>query len=224
MPATKKNSYEMGVNDDLVNVALNVDINRRGMDKVFCEVSGSDLLIKVGSIIESNGDIYVVDTADLVVALSDGYLVFDDSVPEFKIINSETAEIDEEKCGYYRPSPNETERVTRWDILGSEIFINEERDGYKPLTGTRKNEGDLDIFGKLLFSGASGAYDSGSIPFTLPAGMCMVELQGSFTISVVGDGGTVTTSTQSFFFGTLVSDGTNVTVAGTGTYELVEIG
>ena len=151
MPATKKNTYEIGVNNDISNLANNVDYNRLGEDKVIIEVSGPNLLIKNGSIIEANGALWVVDSGDLSITLADGYLVFDDSTGNFSIVNSETAELDPDRAGYYRPSPNDTQRVTRWDISGTDLIVNATRQLFYDKLKL-KIEADLEVENDLTVS------------------------------------------------------------------------
>jgi hypothetical protein len=139
MAITKQNTYEIGVNNDISNLSVNVDRNRLGEDKIILEVSGSDLLIKVGSLIEANGSLWAVDTSDISITLADGYLVFDDAVPEFKIIDAETAELDPTRAGFYRPAPNDTEKVTRWDISGTDLILNVNRQLYHEKTNSKAN-------------------------------------------------------------------------------------
>lgn len=149
MPATKKNTYEIGVNNDISNVANNVDYNRLGTDQVIIEISGPNLLIKNGSLIEANGSLWAVDSGDLSIPLADGYLVFDDSTGDFSIINSEVAVLDPERAGFYRPSPNDTQRVARWDISGTDLILNITRQLYTESTNKTKLEGALETGGKI---------------------------------------------------------------------------
>lgn len=81
MGITQKNSY--GENSDLSNLSENVDLNRLNDDKSFLTVSfaGSPATatIKVGSVIEVNGNVYAIDTADethLFTSATDNYLGF----------------------------------------------------------------------------------------------------------------------------------------------------
>jgi DUF4097 and DUF4098 domain-containing protein YvlB len=77
--------------------------------------------------------LYVVDTADESITRSDGYLVFEEDglgSGSFSIVNSETAELREDKNGWYRPSPNDDQKVLRWDIDGTDLIINLERQLY----------------------------------------------------------------------------------------------
>lgn len=86
MAVTKTNDYNIATNADLGNVLNNVDLNRIGADLTALELDGSTVKVSVGSIIESQGSLYKVDTAAETptgTASAGAYLFFDDSVPGF---------------------------------------------------------------------------------------------------------------------------------------------
>jgi hypothetical protein len=229
MAITKQNTYEIGVNNDVSNLADNVTLNRLGTDKTFCEISGGNLLIKVGSLIEANGELWAVDTSDISITLADGYLVFDDATPEFKIVNSETAELDPDRVGFYRPSPNDTEKVTRWGILNSELFLSVERGELVPEDGITRFSGFLDISGKLTFEDAKGPKTSGSIGagVFVPEGLVYVATSGTGVSIAVSSSSTDINYSPigGSFFGLMASDGSNIFItASSGTYEFIEVG
>ena len=114
MAFEKKNTYEVGVNNDLTNVVANVDINRVGLDKTVVEYSAPNFIIKAGSLIEANGNVYSV-TSDESITAADGNLCFNESTGFF-IDNVETPVYDPAKGGYYI---NATDRVTRFYLTSS---------------------------------------------------------------------------------------------------------
>lgn len=85
MAITKKNTYVIGSNNDLSNALLNVDLNRIGTDLTQLELDTVPK-VSIGSVIEAEGSIYVVDTAAVTpsgTAEDGAYLFFDPSGPSF---------------------------------------------------------------------------------------------------------------------------------------------
>jgi hypothetical protein len=109
----KKNTYEVGVNNDLSNVVANVDINRVGLDKTVVEYSAPNFIIKAGSLIEANGNVYSV-TSDESITAADGNLCFNESTGFF-IDNVETPVYDPVRTGYYISN----DRVTKHIVFSS---------------------------------------------------------------------------------------------------------
>jgi hypothetical protein len=86
MAIDQKNSYEVGVNSDLTNALLNIDLNRIGGDLTYLENDGGTLKVSVGSLIEANGSIYAVSGSAETpsgTAQDGAYLFFDPSGPSF---------------------------------------------------------------------------------------------------------------------------------------------
>jgi hypothetical protein len=89
MAIVQKNLYMPGQN--LTNLALNVDINRLGVDKSNITVNygtvPATVTIKEGSIIEVNGNVYAIEGADYSFQMSNAthnYITFTDNpVPTF---------------------------------------------------------------------------------------------------------------------------------------------
>jgi hypothetical protein len=122
MAIEQANTYEIGVNNDLTNALAMIDANRVGIDLVSVEYSAPNFLIKVGSLIEANGSLWKVTGSDVSLTAADGNLVFDDSVPEFKIDNTNTPVYDPAKGGYY---VNGTERVSKWELTSTGGILTE---------------------------------------------------------------------------------------------------
>jgi hypothetical protein len=121
MAIVKKNTYVPGSNNDLTNVALNIDLQRLGTDLTHVVYSGGNFLIKVGSLVECNGSLYAVEGADISIAPASGVLIFDSSTLLFSISASAFA-YDATKSGeYITGSP--TKRVCKW-VLGASGSVN----------------------------------------------------------------------------------------------------
>jgi hypothetical protein len=140
MAIEQKNTYVPGSNNDLTNAVANIDINRTGEDLVSVEYSAPNFLIKVGSLIEANGNMYAVTTADESITAADGNLIFNESTG-FAINNVDTPVYDPAKGGYY---VNSTERVTKFRFT---------------------SDGDILEKGKTELPG-SNAYKKSSVSFT----------------------------------------------------------
>ena len=128
MAITKKNLY--GTNSNLNSMSENLDLNRLGDDKSFTTVSFSaspaTATIKVGSVIEVNGDAFAIDTADethLFTSATDNYIGFDGSA----FTNWPTKGTwDTAKQGYYQTGG--LIRTLKWfvDQTNEEVSIDEE--------------------------------------------------------------------------------------------------
>jgi hypothetical protein len=134
MAIEKKNTYVPGSNQDLTNAVANIDINRTGEDLVSVEYSAPNFLIKVGSLIEANGNMYAVTTADESITAADGNLIFNESTG-FAINNVDTPVYDPAKGGYY---VNGTERVTKFRLNSDGTFY-EKNATSKPGTNSLTN-------------------------------------------------------------------------------------
>ena len=62
MAITQQNTYVIGSNNDLTNALNNIDNNRIGTDLTWLENDGGTVKVSVGSLIESQGSLYAVQT------------------------------------------------------------------------------------------------------------------------------------------------------------------
>jgi len=119
MGVTQRNLYLPGQN--LSNLAVNVDDNRLGNDQTDITVNfgttPATVTVKVGSIIEVNGNSYVIDTSDYVFQMSnatDNYITFTDN-PSVAFSSASTkGTFDAQKQGYYQAG--NTTRTLKWYI------------------------------------------------------------------------------------------------------------
>jgi len=124
MGITQKDTYVIGSNADLSNALLNIDLNRIGGDLTYLENDGGTLKVSIGSLIESEGSIYAVDTAAETPtgsAVDGAYLFFDASVPGF-VWSSTAGTYDATRGGLYDGSDRRQCRFrlkssTTWDVL-----------------------------------------------------------------------------------------------------------
>ena len=122
MAVTKTNDYSIATNADLGNVLNNVDLNRIGTDLTFLELDGSTVKVSVGSIIESQGSLYKVDTSAVTptgTATAGAYLFFDDSVPGF-VWSSTAGTYDAARGGIYNPSD---QRQCKFRLISSNEWV-----------------------------------------------------------------------------------------------------
>lgn len=239
MGITKLNEYAPGVNNNLTNLVQNVGYNRLTKDKVICEISGSDLLIKVGSLIESNGAIWEVENSDLSVTLEDGVVYFDDSTGNYVIIDDEPV-FYENRAGFYREGSNE--KATRWQVINSQLYTDDSVQYVSSKGGIRKVSSTLDIIGKLLFSGARGAVSNEGVTsgVKLPSnGLTFVDATwtGNAAAEVSGIGGDIDVdldgglAARTSWIGLVPSDGSMVSItsgpfggSNFTSYKTVEVG
>jgi hypothetical protein len=109
MAVVKKNTYQTGQNS-LIQPLFERGI-LLGRDQTWITFSSPNYVIAVGSEIECNGSLYVVETTDITLAASAGVLVFDDVALAFSI-SALTPAWDPVKGGEYVSA---TKRVCRWD-------------------------------------------------------------------------------------------------------------
>jgi hypothetical protein len=105
----------------LGNVLNNVDLNRIGADLTALELDGGTVKVSVGSIIESQGSLYKVDTAAVTptgTATAGAYLFFDDSVPGF-VWSATAGTYDPARGGIYDASDR---RQCRFYLTSSTTF------------------------------------------------------------------------------------------------------
>src|SRR6056297_2344578 len=122
MAVNKTNDYNIATNADLGNVLNNVDLNRIGADLTYLELDGSTVKVSVGSLIESQGSLYKVDTAAETPtgsATAGAYLFFDDSVPGF-VWSSTAGTYDPARGGIYDVSDR---RQCKWILTSSTDWI-----------------------------------------------------------------------------------------------------
>jgi hypothetical protein len=117
MAIVKKNLFLPGQN--LTNMGLNVDLNAFSDDKTYITVnfgtSPATVSVKVGSIIEANGNRYTIESADYSFQMAnttDNYIVFDGTI--FKSAATKGT-YDTAKQGYYQGGSN-TERAIKWFV------------------------------------------------------------------------------------------------------------
>lgn len=124
MSTDKKNTYVIGSNNDLTNALNNIDYNRIGEDSTIVEWDGSQFLVKVGSSLEVNGNLYAVGTADETIAASSGVVVYNEATGW--AISGDTPVLRADKGGYYLADG--VTRVTRWDVLATgAVYLNASR-------------------------------------------------------------------------------------------------
>jgi hypothetical protein len=134
MATNKKNTYVIGSNNDLTNGLANIDYNRVNTDLTVVEWSGSDFIVKEGSTLEVNGNLYTVESADETISAASGAVVYNESTGW--AISSDTPVLRPDKGGYYLSDG--VTRVTRWDVLSSgSVYINANRQLF--------GEGNVDI-------------------------------------------------------------------------------
>lgn len=123
MAIVKKNTYVPGINNDLNNVLVNVDLGRISVDRTniqFVSYSSPNLTYKIlaGSEIEVNGDLYELTTDETVVfAEANKYLTFDGASFGGSITKGT---YESTKGGFYTDA---THRVLRWRVDFNEYFI-----------------------------------------------------------------------------------------------------
>ena len=132
MSVTKLNTYEIGVNNDLENAMLNIDVNRIGTDLTVLEDDGGTFKVIVGSLIEAEGSVYVVDTGSETPTGTqepEAYLFFDPSVPGFVWSTTRGAwdgtragwydGSDRRMCHFYLTDASEDTPDERWNLLNN---------------------------------------------------------------------------------------------------------
>src|SRR6056297_741154 len=123
MAVNKTNDYNIATNADLGNVLNNVDANRISRDLTYLELDGSTVKVSVGSLIESQGSLYKVDTAAETptgTATAGAYLFFDDSTSSF-VWSSTAGTYDPARGGIYDVSDR---RQCRWILTSSTDWYN----------------------------------------------------------------------------------------------------
>ena len=116
MAIIKKNTYIPGINNDLNNVLVNVDLGRISIDRTniaYVSYSSPNVTYKIlaGSEIEVNGDLYQITTDETVVfAEANKYLLFDGTTFSGSLTKGT---YDATKGGFYTDA---THRVLRWRI------------------------------------------------------------------------------------------------------------
>lgn len=143
MPVTKTNDYDIATNADLGNVLNNVDLNRIGADLTALELDGGTVKVSVGSLIESQGNLYKVDTAAVTptgTAQAGAYLFFDDSVPGF-VWSTTPGTYDPARGGIYDAS---NRRRCQWILLSDSTFYQiDEKNRFSRPAGTIGSLGNL---------------------------------------------------------------------------------
>lgn len=170
MAINKVNLYTPGQN--LTNLANNVDYNRLGIDQTNIEVdfSGSpaQVTIKQGSLIEINGNRYIVQGADYVFTMAgatDNYITFNETTPSFSSTTIKGT-YDDAKAGVYQ-ADNET-RTICWYVDQIEEIFNRDMSLMYPNIGdltTEMNGYKIDndpASALLLFSMSKAATSSGT--------------------------------------------------------------
>jgi hypothetical protein len=148
MAVTKANEYQIGVNNDIGNLANNVDLNRIGADLTALELDGGTVKVSVGSIIESQGSLYKVDTAAVTptgTATAGAYLFFDDSVPGF-VWSSTAGTYDPARGGIYDASAR---RQCRFYLTSSTEWLRVVADDGNDI----RHEGALTVEGAFVADG-----------------------------------------------------------------------
>lgn len=119
MTIQQRNLYLPAQN--LSNLSVNVDDNRLGNDQTDITVdfttSPATVTVKQGSVIEVNGNSYVIDTADEVFQMTnatDNYITFTDNPSTAFGSASGVGTFDSQKQGYYQAG--NTTRTLRWYI------------------------------------------------------------------------------------------------------------
>jgi hypothetical protein len=119
MAITKRNLYLPSQN--LSNLSINVDDNRLGNDQTEIAVNfgttPATVTIKQGSVIEVNGNSYVIDTADEVFQMSnatDNYITFTDNPSAAFGSASSKGTFEAQKQGFYQTG--NLIRTLRWYI------------------------------------------------------------------------------------------------------------
>lgn len=142
MTINKVNNYIPGQN--ITNLANNVDYNRLGMDQTIIEVdftgSPAQVTIKQGSIIEVNGNKYIVQGADYVFTMAgatDNYITFNETIPSFSSTTIKGT-YDNAKAGVYQ-----ADNVTRticWYVNQSDEIYGRDMSLMYPNTGELTTE------------------------------------------------------------------------------------
>jgi|GEM_PF-6355026 len=138
MAIVKVNDYEQGI-QDISNLAENVDNLRLGVDLTWVEKISTTYYVKQGSIIELNGDTYVVQDSDEIITGSAlKYIYFNGSSFSF---SATVPVLDSTKLGYY----NGSNRAIRWVQDAGSVFIDEKNDIY--IVGDLFVDGDINATG-----------------------------------------------------------------------------
>jgi len=165
MSLVKVNNYQQGI-QDISNMAENVDYLRKGIDLSFVEFTGGNYFAKVGSIIEYDGDTYVIQDSDEQITGSisstlTNYILFDGLTFVF---TTSTPVYDNAKNGYYISG----DRVIRMAVFDSAIcnvefearVFNDSIEGDLTVNGTFTadkitSNGDVETISDLISSGST---------------------------------------------------------------------
>lgn len=124
MAITQLNQYSTSQN--IANLANNVDYNRIGEDLTYITVNFTTnvVSIKVGSMIEANGNLYVVQTADYTIGSATGVQYIHFSGTAFTL-STDKGVYDEAKGGYYDTATG-LKRVLKWvvDSTNEDVLSN----------------------------------------------------------------------------------------------------
>lgn len=153
MAVTKQNTYVIGSNNDLSNALAMIDENRIGLDLTWLENDGGTLKVSVGSLIEAEGSLYLVETAAETptgTPNAGDYLFFDPSVPGF-VWSATRGTYDPTRGGRYDGSDR---RQCRLRLTGATSFaIVRGEFNTEDFDGDLNVDGDLDVDGDLNVDG-----------------------------------------------------------------------
>jgi hypothetical protein len=141
MAVVKQNTFQPGVNNDVTNVCVNVDLNRIGTDLSQVVWSGTQYVLKAGTLVEANGSLYAND-ADINLGNTSGDLDFNSSTLAFSI-GTGAATYNPAKGGLYVSA---NVRRLKWGMVSGGTFgIRENKIGLgpAPVNNTGYNVGDL---------------------------------------------------------------------------------
>lgn len=150
----KKNTYELGVNADLSNALLNIDLNRIGGDLTYLENDGGTLKVSAGSLIEADGSIYAVEGSAETpsgTAENGAYLFFDPDGPSF-VWSSSAGDYDPELGGIYDGSGRRQCRFRLKSATAYDILL-------VPESPDARIEGDINVTGSASIDGGISTGD-----------------------------------------------------------------
>jgi len=119
MSVVQLNDYQAGVNNNLTSAVNCIDYGRLGLDNSRVEYSGGQFVLKVGSMVECNGNLYTVTGSDIGLGTTTGaVLTFNSSTLTFAL-GSGAAPYDATKAGNYISA---TVRALKWFCYGSKTY------------------------------------------------------------------------------------------------------
>lgn len=189
MPMIQKNLYTPGQN--LNNQAENIDLNRVADDKSFITVnfgtSPATVTIKVGSLIEVNGNQYAAETSDIVFQMSNAshnYITYNGTT---YASSASIGTFDSLKAGYYTG----TARTLKWYIDQTNGIYYQDNRIYNGRGSIGQRDYSYQGFGMSKFSAyRTGSFSSsGIVVFNIESFDIKSEYNNSNGVFTAADSG-----------------------------------